>query len=107
MTQSGDPLSNAIAERVNGIVKAEYLDHHTVASLDQARAHLAAAFYLYNTERQHLSLNMPTPADVHYGCATKPVKRLWRPYAKQRTIGLASSHNNDNLLQDHISTVNQ
>ncbi|MBL0323479.1 MAG: transposase [Ignavibacteria bacterium] len=55
MTQSGDPLDNAIAERVNGIIKTEYLDHRRATSLDEARAYLVAAVHLYNADRQHLS----------------------------------------------------
>lgn len=107
MTQCGDPLDNAIAERVNGIIKTEYLDHRRATSLDEARAYLAAAVHLYNAERQHLSLNMQTPADVHYGRAIKPVRRLWKLHFRQQTLAVTSSHDTDNRLQDNISTVNQ
>jgi transposase InsO family protein len=37
MTEAGDPLDNAVAERVNGILKDEYLDCHIVGSFEQAK----------------------------------------------------------------------
>ena len=33
MTENGDPLENAVAERVNGIIKEEYLQDHTVKNI--------------------------------------------------------------------------
>lgn len=36
MTQSGDPLENPIAERINGIIKNEYLKHYSVTNLQEA-----------------------------------------------------------------------
>ena len=36
MTENGDPLENAIAERINGIMKQEYLEHYTVSNLIEA-----------------------------------------------------------------------
>jgi putative transposase len=82
MTQSSDPRDNAIAERVNGILKHEYLYHYRVDSFQQARAPLRRSIHLYSYERPHLSLNNQTPHAVHSGTATRPVKRLWRtsPY---------------------------
>jgi putative transposase len=55
MTEKSDPRENAIAERVNGIIKNEYLKHHPVYSLVQARAVLDEAVFLYNNHRPHLS----------------------------------------------------
>ena len=37
MTQNGDPLENAIAERVNGIIKGEYLFNYEITSLSKAK----------------------------------------------------------------------
>ena len=55
MTQNGDPLENAIAERVNGIIKNEYLAHRAVYSLAQAELVLERAVFLYNYKRPHLN----------------------------------------------------
>ncbi|HEY8658385.1 MAG TPA: integrase core domain-containing protein [Hanamia sp.] len=37
MTENGDPLENAIAERVNGIIKEEYLNHYQTTNLPEAK----------------------------------------------------------------------
>lgn len=43
MTENGDPLENAIAERVNGILKSEYLDYVVIKNFEQAKCELAKA----------------------------------------------------------------
>lgn len=43
MTESGDPLDNAIAERVNGILKNEYLNYQRPANLKEAKAMLSGS----------------------------------------------------------------
>lgn len=40
MTENADPLENPVAERINGILKQEYLSHQAVRSLDEAQQHL-------------------------------------------------------------------
>ena len=50
MTENGDPLENAIAERLNGILKDEYLTDRPVKSIHEARTILAKAVYLYNDD---------------------------------------------------------
>lgn len=62
MTQSGDPRDNAIAERVNGILKEEFLNVHTFTDIEQVRQAVDKAVDYYNHERPHRSLNMDTPA---------------------------------------------
>jgi len=37
MTENGDPLENAIAERINGIIKGEYLENYEVNTLKVAK----------------------------------------------------------------------
>lgn len=67
MTENGDPYENALAERVNGILKEEYLYDYTVESLAQARLVLDFVIKLYNKERPHLSCGYLTPEFVHQG----------------------------------------
>jgi putative transposase len=55
MTEKSDPRENAIAERVNGIIRNEYLIHYPVYSLVQAQAVLNYAVFVYNNHRPHLS----------------------------------------------------
>lgn len=84
MTQSGDPLENAIAERVNGILKTEYLEHESVVSLAQAQLVLQQAVQLYNYQRPHLSCDMLVPDEAHKG--EKKLKRRWRSYYHRKVL---------------------
>lgn len=65
MTENGDPYENALAERVNGILKEEYLCDYAVQSLHQAQLTLAFVVELYNLERPHMSCELRTPEQVH------------------------------------------
>ena len=66
MTQHGDPLENPIAERINGILKQEYLNHLTVNTIAQARQLLQQVVSRYNSERPHMSCQLMVPDQVHY-----------------------------------------
>ncbi len=81
MTQSGDPLENPLAERINGIIKNEYLKFYPIKNVKQGRIGLNRAVKLYNTERPHLSLGMNTPEHIHQKPKTK-TKQLWKTYYK-------------------------
>lgn len=64
----GNCYENALAERVNGILKNEYgLDTLFVSKAHALRA-VEEAIRLYNYERPHLSLNYRKPAEVHGKC---------------------------------------
>lgn len=65
MTQSGSPYDNAIAERVNGILKNEYGLNQTQLSFDQAEQAVKSAIYLYNFQRPHFSCELKTPQRRH------------------------------------------
>jgi hypothetical protein len=81
MTQSGDPRDNAIAERVNGILKTELLE---AAYPDAATAGVAVArsVNIYNYVRPHRSLDMLTPAMAH--SKVKHLKHHWKsPYQRR------------------------
>jgi putative transposase len=65
MTEQNHCYENAIAERVNGILKMEYGLERT---FDRAKELLQAtkeAIWLYNVERPHWSLGLCTPEEVH------------------------------------------
>jgi transposase InsO family protein len=65
MTESYDPYANAVAERVNGILKSEFLlekyhvDRHTRKQL------VKNSIEIYNTKRPHYSCYMLTPEEMH------------------------------------------
>lgn len=65
MTETNHAAENALAERVNGILKIEYGLGGECATKDQARRLAAQAVLLYNTRRPHTALNYRTPAQVH------------------------------------------
>lgn len=81
MTQSGNPRDNAIAERVNGILKMELLQER-YADFGSAKLSIKQAVTVYNTLRPHSSLDMMTPEDAHQ--MTGPIKRRWKNYYPAR-----------------------
>lgn len=76
MTQSGDPLENAIAERANGILKTEWLYKMNILTRESCRAELERIISFYNAERPHMSIGMQTPDAVH--SQSGPQKQCWR-----------------------------
>jgi putative transposase len=65
MTEVMHCYENALAERVNGILKQEYEMDRTFRTKAQAKAAFEQAVWLYNHRRPHLRLNYRFPADVH------------------------------------------
>lgn len=65
MTESMHCYENAMAERVNGILKQEYELDRTFRTKAQAKAAFEQAVWLYNHRRPHLRLNYRFPSDVH------------------------------------------
>jgi transposase InsO family protein len=87
MTENGNPLENAIAERINGIIKQEYLEHHDINNIKEAEKLLEIVVNLYNNERPHMSISNLTPNFVHCSENTLNVKKLWKNnYKKNNTI---------------------
>lgn len=64
MTDGYDCYQNALAERVNGILKNEYLIHKP-SNLDEAKRMVDESVYLYNNERPHMALKYKTPDEIH------------------------------------------
>lgn len=77
MSEKSDPLENAIAERVNGILKQELLEKR-FDGFEAADRAVADAVSTYNNVRPHLSIDMLTPAEAHV--QNGPLKRLWKNY---------------------------
>lgn len=95
MTESSDPRDNAVAERVNGILKNELLAHHKVHDIDQARQLLDDAVHIYNTQRPHLSCDLQYPEQAHR--LDHGLNRRWKHRPYKGTV---------NLLQDEPGVVN-
>lgn len=87
MTQDGNPLDNAIAERVNGILKGEALERFPIFQhLKEADVRVEKSINFYNNIRPHRSLEMNTPESVYSG-KNRLVKELTkRKYRKMSTF---------------------
>ena len=81
MTEQGDPYENAIAERVNGILKDEYDLYDTFDDYNQAHEAVKIAIDKYNNQRPHRSCNMLTPAQAHK--QTGVLKKYWNSKKKR------------------------
>ena len=80
MTENGDPLENAIAERMNGIIKGEYLFDYLIKTLLNAKEVLKSVVKLYNEDRPHSSIGNAVPSQVHNNDTDIEIKRLWKNY---------------------------
>src|SRR5207342_1655822 len=83
MTEKSDPLENAIAERVNGILKEELLQHK-YPDIKTARIEVAKAIVIYNTLRPHSSCDMLTPHMAHI--QSGKLKKHWKNYYLKKEV---------------------
>ncbi|MCK5289011.1 MAG: IS3 family transposase [Candidatus Omnitrophica bacterium] len=65
MTEENHVYENALAERVNGILKNELMLGETLISYKVAKVMVKEAIDIYNKERLHMSLDYMTPEQVH------------------------------------------
>jgi len=84
MTEKGDPYENAIAERVNGILKTEFELDRDFSSFDQAKVSVEKAISVYNQQRPHLSRNNLTPEQAHQQQGLLP--KRWRKKRSKELI---------------------
>jgi transposase InsO family protein len=78
MTQTGSPYDNAIAERVNGILKMEFDMEKTFKNVTQAKSCVELGIHKYNNLRLHTSCQFQTPQNTHLleNIIKKPQKEL-------------------------------
>lgn len=76
MTQNGSPYENALAERVNGILKAELGLNKTFRSYSDAIGPVHRAVDIYNRLRPHMSLDYLTPNEAHK--VAGKLKKRWK-----------------------------
>ncbi len=65
MTESYDPYQNAVAERINGILKQEFLIGTSKIAIKLMKKIVQQNIKIYNTKRPHLSCQMLTPEQMH------------------------------------------
>lgn len=81
MAEKGNPYENAIAERVNGILKSEFALDRLFKNDEAAAAVVAESIHIYNEQRPHTSCDYLTPNQAH----TKQgeLVRRWRNTKKR------------------------
>lgn len=90
MTQSGDPLENALAERMNGIFKDNFDLARTFSSFEEAQGFIDSAIDYYNNRLPHSSVDKLTPAKAHL--RTGELRKHWKPAKKPLVV-------NENLVR--------
>ncbi len=65
MTESYDPYANAVAERINGILKQEFLLEDYNVKLPVMKNLVKNSIEIYNGKRPHYSCYMKTPEQMH------------------------------------------
>jgi putative transposase len=80
MTQTGDPLENAIAERIHKTIKEEFTTDRQLYfnNIEQAKIEVKKYIDFYNSERPHRSIDWLTPNEAHHKTGT--LKRHWKTY---------------------------
>ena len=78
MTNNGDPYENAIAERINGIIKSEFNLYSTQLGFEETSELIKETIVAYNQFRPHASCDYLTPDQAHQQCGT--LKKRWKNY---------------------------
>jgi putative transposase len=78
MTENGDPYENAVAERVNGIIKTEFNLHSSSLGFEQTGNQISKSIKSYNELRPHASCDYLTPNQAHL--QSKELSKRWKNY---------------------------
>lgn len=78
MTQNGSPYENALAERMNGIIKSEFIPRKLFRTHDEARKAIDSIINAYNDQRPHASLDYLTPNVAH--TVEGAIQKRWKTY---------------------------
>jgi transposase InsO family protein len=92
MTEDSKPTDNAVAERINGIIKQEWLYKMAkFENIEEAEKKISQIIDFYNTKRPHMSNNMLTPEKAHL--STGVLKKRW----KNKVYAPAEARSKDNV----------
>ena len=83
MTENGDPYENAIAERINGILKHEFRLDQLFQTMTELKVHVIKSINSYNEVRPLASCDFITPNQAHKGSGIL-AKRWKNNYAKKK-----------------------
>jgi len=94
MTQSGNPYENALAERMNGIIKSEFFPKKIFQNHKEAKKVIDKIIQVYNGRRPHSSLNFLTPNAAHQ--MTGPIAKKWKPGKRKFRNSDPQNYNGNN-----------
>jgi putative transposase len=86
MTENSDPYENAIAERINGILKQEFMIDTYHLELSLMKEIVAEAIRIYNNDRPHWSNHMLAPSQMH-----SKAKMKYRTYKTKNSNNLMAT----------------
>ena len=78
MTENGDPYENALAERINGIIKTEFNLYSSTLGFDQTGYQVSKSIKSYNELRPHASCDYLTPNQAHL--KSEKLNKRWKNY---------------------------
>ena len=78
MTENGDPYENALAERMNGIIKTEFNLYNTQLGFEQTGNLITKSINAYNQLRPHASCDYMTPSQTHL--KSGQLNKRWKNY---------------------------
>ncbi len=83
MTQTGDPLENAVAERIHKTIKEEFTNDRQISfcNIDEAKKEIKKFIEFYNQQRPHRSVQWLTPNEA-YQCKGA-LRRVWKTYLRK------------------------
>jgi len=80
MTENGDPYENALAERMNGIIKTEFNLYNSQLGFEQTGKQISKSISAYNSLRPHASCDYLTPEETHL--QSEQLNKRWKNYSK-------------------------
>ena len=79
MTEDGNPYENALAERINGILKTEFDLYSSTSGFENTYSKIRESISAYNQIRPHSSCDNLTPEQAH--TKTGPLNKRWKSYS--------------------------
>lgn len=80
MTENGDPYENALAERMNGIIKTEFNLYNSLLGFEQTGKLITKSINAYNSLRPHASCDYMTPEQTHL--KSGQLNKRWKKYVQ-------------------------
>jgi transposase InsO family protein len=89
-TAPSSPQENSVAERINGILKEEFLENEDSRTFEDILKKLPEAIRIYNECRPHASLDYMTPIQAHR--CNGALRRRWKSYRKTHKKDVQDNH---------------